>query len=628
MTKYGICKNESCNIKASYGYIINVPLYCNSHYIDTKLTNIIPKKCDNELCNNVSTYGYHYAIYCDLHYPINDNKIKSFNNLKCINDNCNDMAIYGYITQTKLFCITHKHNNMTNFKNCIKCNITPSYGDPITKKILYCQKCAPIGSVNLSKKKTCESCDKSPIYGPIGGNKIRCTLHKKDDDIDLAHKNIKCIAIGCKIRATYGFLAQKAKHCLLHKLDTEENVTSRRCAQNKCTTRPCYNYYGLSAKYCLMHKKDKMINVVTKLCITSNCNVAASFNYNGLSPEYCLLHSHPNMINVKNNRRCIIDNCNEYAYYNVINQPALYCVSHKEDNMINLYISKCITNNCNLSASFNYDGLVPLYCKQHSTPDMCDMRHPKCIVCNVRAHYGLPGNKPSKCSIHTELNMIFNPTKKCVECNNIAIYGYSSHTHCENCAKEDMNNFIEQRCNSCGLLNIVDADNICMYCKPSSTNQVRNKKEQDIYNWLVANNYNVLSHDKMIDNGSCIRNRPDIILQSTNLLYHVIVEVDENQHKYYNEECECTRMINITQALSTPVIFIRYNPDNFKVNNKNITITNNKKLNTLKLWLDNALNKIDEEIQRLGLISVIHLFYDEYDKTNTSYITIQPFENI
>ena len=42
----------------------------------------------------------------------------------------------------------------------------------------------------------------------------------------------------------------------------------------------------------------------------------------------------------------------------------------------------------------------------------------------------------------------------------------------------------------------------------------------------------------------------------------MIVEVDENQHRGYEESCECARMSEIVGAFGgKPVVFIRYNPD-------------------------------------------------------------------
>ena len=51
--------------------------------------------------------------------------------------------------------------------------------------------------------------------------------------------------------------------------------------------------------------------------------------------------------------------------------------------------------------------------------------------------------------------------------------------------------------------------------------------------------------------------------------YDVIVEVDENQHRSYEETCECARMSEIVGAIGgKSVVFIRYNPDVVRHNGK------------------------------------------------------------
>lgn len=62
----------------------------------------------------------------------------------------------------------------------------------------------------------------------------------------------------------------------------------------------------------------------------------------------------------------------------------------------------------------------------------------------------------------------------------------------------------------------------------------------------------LISHDKKLTNESdCIKYRPDFTFYNKNTKTFIILEVDENQHKYYNEECDCTRMININEALGS-----------------------------------------------------------------------------
>jgi hypothetical protein len=69
--------------------------------------------------------------------------------------------------------------------------------------------------------------------------------------------------------------------------------------------------------------------------------------------------------------------------------------------------------------------------------------------------------------------------------------------------------------------------------------------------------------NKIIDDG-CSKRRPDILLDL--LLFTLIVEFDENQHKHesYTPECENMRMMSLFEDLGNrPIIFIRFNPDGY-----------------------------------------------------------------
>jgi hypothetical protein len=72
--------------------------------------------------------------------------------------------------------------------------------------------------------------------------------------------------------------------------------------------------------------------------------------------------------------------------------------------------------------------------------------------------------------------------------------------------------------------------------------------------------------DKAVD-GGCSKKRPDVLIDL--LLYSIIIECDENQHKNY--ECENKRTMQLFEDLANrPLILIRFNPDNYIENNKKV----------------------------------------------------------
>jgi hypothetical protein len=124
--------------------------------------------------------------------------------------------------------------------------------------------------------------------------------------------------------------------------------------------------------------------------------------------------------------------------------------------------------------------------------------------------------------------------------------------------------------------------------------------------------------DIIIKDG-CSKKRPYLLLD---LGYQIIiVEVDENQHDNYDSTCENRRIMEMFKDLQhRPIIFIRFNPDDYKIKNKTITscwkankngvmtITKNKK----NEWNDrlNALSlQIKYWIQKENVRQVLIIFY-------------------
>ena len=68
--------------------------------------------------------------------------------------------------------------------------------------------------------------------------------------------------------------------------------------------------------------------------------------------------------------------------------------------------------------------------------------------------------------------------------------------------------------------------------------------------------------DKRVQDG-CSRRRPDMLLD---LGYQVVVvEIDENQHRYYDCSCQNKRLMELSQDVGhRNMIFIRFNPDAYK----------------------------------------------------------------
>lgn len=178
-------------------------------------------------------------------------------------------------------------------------------------------------------------------------------------------------------------------------------------------------------------------------------------------------------------------------------------------------------------------------------------------------------------------------------------------------------NLALKECLVCCLKNILNNDGLCKTCDPNIIEKVSHAKEKTIKEVLDYNKIKYESHDEIIDKGICGKERPDFIIDANT---HIIcLEVDENQHKNYACECEQTRMVNISQALGMPTIFIRYNPDKYKSINQLSTL---KRHETLLNWINHIMKqKLDTYCKAL------YLFYDEYqeDKPEWKLLVIFKF---
>ena len=120
----------------------------------------------------------------------------------------------------------------------------------------------------------------------------------------------------------------------------------------------------------------------------------------------------------------------------------------------------------------------------------------------------------------------------------------------------------------------------------------------------------------------------------------LIIEIDENQHKYYKNEKK--RMKYITKALGKPTIFIRFNPDEYwdcngefhkscweKVNGKYI-LSEEEHEYRLSNLITVIVNLYNDEIECYNiedsekLFYVVHKLY--YDKYNPGNFDSDPFE--
>ncbi len=336
------------------------------------------------------------------------------------------------------------------------------------------------------------------------------------------------------------------------------------CKHNGCKKQSYYNFEGLkNTLFCSEHKQEGMVDIKSKRCEYDGCKTQPTFNFEGQKMAiFCSKHKQVGMIDVKS-KTCEYDGCKTRPTYNFEGQKmAIFCAQHKQDGMVDIKHKTCQHEGCKTRPTFNFDGQKDaIFCSEHKQDGMVDVVSKTCKYdwCSTRVSDKYEGYC-LRCFIHTFPD---KPVSRNYKTKEYSVVEFVKQTF------------------------------------PELT-LVTDKKVQ----------------------GGCSRKRPDILLD---LGYQIIiVEIDENQHIDYDCSCENKRMMELSQDLGhRPIIFIRFNPDDYLIKNKNITScwgqdkkgicvvkkskTNewNERLkeleNQINYWLRNNTNKT---------IETIHLFYD------------------
>ena len=373
------------------------------------------------------------------------------------------------------------------------------------------------------------------------------------------------------------------------------------CKGNNCKKQGIYNYKGETKPlYCFSCKLDNMIDVIHHKCIICN-NKRPSFGMlEDKKAYYCSGCKLKGMIDIIN-PKCIICN-NKRPYFAMSGEKiARYCANCKLDNMINIISSKCIICNYKIPCFAMAGEKIARYCSGCKLKGMIDIINPKCIICNYKqAYFAMSGEKIAR--------------------------------YCYGCKLKDMIDIKHPKCKSSWCNTYVNKryDGYCRYCFmhlfpdiPISRNY--KTKEKTVIDYIKEHlSYIDIITDKKID-GGCSKRRPDILIDVGFQI--IIVEIDENQHSDYDCSCENKRLMELSQDVGfRPIIFIRFNPDSYKINDKKITSCwyinklgicqiNKKKTNEWNDRLKNLKETIEYWIQQQHkidkTIEIIQLYYNQ-----------------
>ena len=461
---------------------------------------------------------------------------------------------------------------------------------------------------------------------------------------------------GCqKKRASYGYDNHKKIWCspCSQKKYVELNIDiSRRYdSHNKCQechqSQPNYGYDGNKYMWCGLCSQNKYaeLNIdVSRRCDANNkcqeCHQSQpSYGYDGKKKIWCGPCSQKKYaeLNIDISRRCDAHNkCQEChqsgASYGYDGNKSIWCspCSQKKYAELNIDVSRrCDANKkcqeCHQSgASYGYDGKKKIWCSPCSQKKYAELNidvnrrcdaQKKCQECHqTRASYGYDGNKTiwcGQCSQKKYMELNIDVSRRC-DAIKKCIYTYPDGTTCPIQTSTDK-----------------------PLCVRHDTSQSRRRKsrEMEVVDFLRSQNNSLASflHNpyEVIEHSSFrhLHYFPDVLYDCGE--YFVHLEIDEDQHKTYN--CECQRILEMNQSRPKPTLLIRYNPDTVHFNGEKIKIPNKKRLATLVSVLTWAMSEDGKHITQqiysncqnsvVPPILVLYMYYDEMgwnEEQNTS----------
>jgi len=297
-------------------------------------------------------------------------------------------------------------------------------------------------------------------------------------------------------------------------------------ASRRCTFEGCRNMQ-ISKGLC---KRHSGANDKRKRCSENDCSNFAQKGgkcyTHGDKRKQCSVHGCSNQ-NKKGGvcythgakpPKCKVDGCS-----NIGRNNGVVCITHGATQL------KCSVSDCTNNSK---EGGV---CMRHGA------KVPTCIVDNCSSI----ARKGGLCYRHG------------------AVFPKCTHPGCQYNRRKDglcaAHHPTSRKCINCQFYQVKYTGDMCSTCLGHRENSEEFKLRDSMNLWFQDLK---ITHDRIIE-GSCLRYRPDFFIE-TPKGHIIIVEVDETHHKDYDVNCEIVRMFNIQQAIMTPIVFVRYNPDAYK----------------------------------------------------------------
>ncbi len=462
---------------------------------------------------------------------------------------------------------------------------------------------------------------------------------------------------GCNTHPTRNYPGEtRGLMCIEHELPGMENVTGARCQFPGGCQSICPSYNVPTEKrgiLCKVHAEPGMINVRSQECAHPGCRTQPKYNEPGQKGGlFCAKHKAKTMVNVYS-RLCDFPTCGTVPTYGAPGQSATRCFDHKAENMVDVKSHMCAFAGCPaVQPAYGAPGAKRgTHCRKHKEPKMVPLKYFGCKHgkdCMRMPIYAEPGEaRATMCCVHRSPTMISVWNKKCqsAECKHKAEFGKTEFSRAQFCGDHKPEGYVdvhkEKRCQHEGCAENHDLvyettddqglveqhkrclahappgyeaslKRMCKYCDIrddapfvcQSCRQRSHKKEHAVVRHLRRTVDVQFKYDES-PGFECTRKRPDIRFEMD--AHDVIVEVDENQHRGYEESCECARISEIVGAIGgKSVVFVRYNPDTVRCNGARVHVTAAERIDVLVATVKAELAKCHDEFS----VRVVQLWFD------------------
>ena len=425
--------------------------------------------------------------------------------------------------------------------------------------------------------------------------------------------NRMCGVCGMK-QPTFGREDRKATHCRDCKEAGMRDVRSKTCSV--CVTKqPRFGLEKGKATHCISCKLPDMRNVVDKICII--CGLKQStFGIHQSKPTHCGDCKGATMRNVKQK---LCEGCKvKRPSFGMVRGQATHCKDCKDAGMRDV-VNKLCVGCASKMPTFGHENSRPTHCKGCKKAGMRDVINKMCVGCGVKQpSFGVQQSKPTHCRDCKEAGMRDVINKMCIQCCvKVASCGLEGGkaTHCGTCKSDEMKDVVNKRCaGQCGGTFIERNQQYCANCDTQRKRLTR-VRENKVANFLrdrisrAWTTWNKQAPGSRECGGSM---RPDFLYVLDFLI--IVVECDEDQHKDRCLEGERQRMIDLFNTYGgLPIVFIRFNPDAFKVGGVTCRYGMDRRHALLKEVLERELSRTVEEVASLPTIRVNYLCYDTQD---------------